>query len=291
MLDGDFSNFYGYPEDVVRRSASMKPTSEHLFESYLRSLPQEWDYEPGFGSKHPDYLLHHSRGCVIEVEELQNPDPLPKVGFSPVPAIRDALRRARNQLRGCKHLPTAIVLYSESFYRSVSPITVAAAAFGPGYQDSHDHRFVHREPPVLRFLKPRELPAHLAELADPFMSAAANRSISAVIVLMHYRLSDFQLAMWQRLYARQIAGEQLPPGESSAVAAELQGIVPQTYRFEGTLRTVVIDNPHARIPFPQDLFCGPFDQRWTWRENECTPSHVGDTAAELYNSGVPFHLI
>jgi hypothetical protein len=265
--------------------------SEQLFEAHLRSLLLEWDYEPGFGLKHPDYLLHHSGGCVIEVEELQNPDPLPTTGFSPVPAIRDALRRARNQLRGCKHLPTGVVLYSESFYRTVSPITVASAAFGPGYQDLHDHRFVHPNPPVLRFLKPRELPAHLSELADPFMSSTANRSISAVIVLMRYCLSDFQLAVWQRLHARQIAGEQLPPGESSVVAAEFQGITPQTFRFEGTVRTVVIENPHARIPFPKNLFCGPFDQRWTWRGNHCAPSHVGEKAAELYKSGVPFHLI
>lgn len=262
-----------------------------MFESYLRSLQLEWDYEPQFGSKHPDYFVRNSGGCVIEVEELQNPDPLPTTGFSPIPGIREALRRARNQLRFCKHLPTGIVLYSESFYRTVSPVTVASAAFGPGYQDSHDHRFVHADPPVLRFLKPRELPAHLSEFADPFMSSAANRSISAVIVLMKYCLDDFQLAVWQQLYARQQAGEQLPPGASVAVTAELQGKIPLKYRFEGTVRTVVIENPHARIPFPKDVFCGPFDQRWSWRENLCTPSHVGDKAAELYESGVPFHLI
>ena len=28
------------------------------------------------------------------------------------------------------------------------------------------------------------------------------------------------------------------------------------------VRVVVYDNPFARIPLPQDLFRGPFDERW-----------------------------
>ena len=37
-------------------------------------------------------------------------------------------------------------------------------------------------------------------------------------------------------------------------AVRLQYTTPATYRFEGTIRVVVIENPHARIPFPRDVF-------------------------------------
>lgn len=59
--------------------------AEELFESYLKSQSVQWDYEPEFGRWRPDYLLHPPGGeCVIEVEELRCPDPVPIAGFSPI---------------------------------------------------------------------------------------------------------------------------------------------------------------------------------------------------------------
>jgi hypothetical protein len=201
------------------------------------------------------------------------------------------MRRARNQLRECKHLPTGIVLYSEAFLRNVEPLTVLAAAFGPGFRNARSSERVEPFSDALRFAKRSDLSASLQWLANPFLSSAANRSISAIIVLRQYCLSEFQLAVYRQLLARQAAGETLRPGASMAVAAELQHAVPQTYRFEGTLRVVVIDNPHARIPFPSELFRGPFDQRWAWQDEFVLPVWIGDMAAVLYADGVPFDLV
>jgi hypothetical protein len=33
-------------------------------------------------------------------------------------------------------------------------------------------------------------------------------------------------------------------------------------------RLIVVENPFARIPFPEGLFKGPFDERWRWDEEQ-----------------------
>jgi hypothetical protein len=272
---------------------TQKPTAEALFESYLASRELRADYEPEFGGKHPDYLVHAPSGdFVVEVEELHRPDPRPTSGYSPPTAIRGAMHRARNQLlRGCKHLPTAILLYSEDLYRSVTPINVACAAFGPGYNDARRYDRVEPCSPALRFAKTREWGKRLPKLANPFLSRTDNKSISALLVMVRYRLNEFELAVWKELLARQASGEQLRPGASLDVATRLQYTVPRTYQFADTIRVVVIENPHRRIQFPTDVFCGPFDQHWTWQDEWCVPTWIGPTAANCFQDGVPFDLL
>lgn len=148
------------------------------------------------------------------------------------------MRRARKQLRGCKHLATGVLLYSEAIYRTVTPVTVASAAFGPGYQDARRYDRIEPWSPALRFPSRRECSSSPARLRNPFLSSTDNRSVSAVIVLERYRLSEFQLKVWKELFARQTRGQPVQPGASMTVAAELQHTVPQTYRFEGTIRVV-----------------------------------------------------
>jgi hypothetical protein len=250
-----------------------------------------WQYEPVFAGKRPDYLIDHSGGqFVVEVEELGDPVPLPKQGFSPTDAVRATLGRGKKQLRGCKHLPCGIVLYSESIFRSVAPETVAAAAFGPGYQNARRYDRVEVYAPAFRFPSRQECPTNLSKLANPFLSRTDNKSLSAVLVLMRYALNEFQLAVWRELAARQERGEHLPPGASLSVIAEPQHTTPVTYRFEDTVRVVVLENPHANIPLPH-AFRGPFDQRWTWHNGWCTPTWIGETAKQCYADGVPFDLL
>src|SRR5271169_5709250 len=65
--------------------------------------------------------------------------------------LRYEKRRARNQLRGCKYLPSGIVVYSDSMWQSVTPETVASAAFGPGFVDARRHDRVEVYTPAFRF--------------------------------------------------------------------------------------------------------------------------------------------
>jgi len=66
---------------------------------------------------------------------------------------------------------------------------------------------------------------------------------------------------------------------------------PETYSFQGTLRAVVLENPYTAIPLPEELFQGPFDQRWRLTGELYGPVWIGATLARLYDSGVPFSML
>ena len=51
-------------------------------------------------------------------------------------------------------------------------------------------------------------------------------------------------------FMRRAGGEVLPTGASLEVTSRLRNKVPQTFRFDDTVRLVVIENPHANVPLP-----------------------------------------
>ena len=46
-------------------------------------------------------------------------------------------------------------------------------------------------------------------------------------------------------------------------------------------RVVVIENPFARVAFPEDLFNGPFDECWKWENNKIKRVFVGSKLRQL----------
>ena len=68
----------------------------------------KWEYENLSGKKKPDYLIPHTAGkCIVEVKEIQDPDPLPERSFEPDRPVRAKIRAARKQLKEYKHLLAA----------------------------------------------------------------------------------------------------------------------------------------------------------------------------------------
>lgn len=271
-----------------------RSAAELVFEDYLRSQGLQWEYENHSGSKQPDYTLNHPFGkCIFEVKEIKDPDPKPKSGegFSPDQPVRAKIRTASRQFREYKQHSCSLVLYTESMFGPHDPDIVLSAAFGPGLQRATDDRKLDPRPPAYRFLRRSDLSPKLHFLANAQLSPAANRTFSALVLLTRYQLDDFRLEVWRRLYARQESGEVLDGSEQFHVASALAKTTPRTLRFEGTIRVIVIENRHARISLPADMFHGPFDQRWGWNEEWCGPVWMGNTLESLYNSGVPFHML
>lgn len=270
-----------------------KPLAEGLFEEYLRSQGLDWGYESLAGWKKPDYVVCHSTGrCIFEIKELGDPDPLPTGGFDPDRPVRKKIRRAREQFREYKDHCCNLVVFNKSVFGSADAGVVLAAAFGPGFQqDGRDYSRVDPAPPRYRFVRKSELPPHLHSLSEPMLTRDANRTFSALVVLARYELNELHLEVWRRLYVRQQAGESLAPGESLRTITEIGSTFARSPRFAGTVRVIVIENCYARIPFPQDLFRGPFDQRWGWEGEWCTPVWLGTTLRCLNEEGVPFHLL
>ena len=112
-----------------------KSRAEIVFEEYLTGQGITWEYETLYGQKKPDYRIPHARGkCIVEVKQIQDPDPRPSGEFSPDRSVRLKIDRARKQFREYKELPCALAMYSESIFGPHEPSTLLAAAFGPGYQ-------------------------------------------------------------------------------------------------------------------------------------------------------------
>ncbi|HTB13425.1 MAG TPA: hypothetical protein VK752_17710 [Bryobacteraceae bacterium] len=97
--------------------------------------------------------------------------------------------------------------------------------------------------------------------------------------------------MWKAIYDKQQSG--IPVGTPDNIDA-LQDLALKfagSRRYAETVRAIVIENRHARLPFPIDLFLGDFDQRWGWYWEWCGPVWLGATADQLDQEGVPFHLV
>jgi hypothetical protein len=270
-----------------------KTHAEILFENYLSQHGMKWEYEALSGRTKPDYAIPCASGkCVIEVKQIQNPNPPPAGGYNPGRFVRAKIQRARKQLREYKDHPCSLAIYSDSIFASHSPSTVLSAAFGPGFQHAgRDYSRIDPSPSFYRFFKRSELPPERHFLANALLSPTANTTFSALIALIHYQLSELHLEVWRRLYAMQEAGQMVNPQDQFRLLNELGPALNEKRRFEGTVRVIVIENRYGRIPFPQELFRGPFDQRWGWQGDLCGPVWLGSTLDDLYGQGVPFHML
>lgn len=109
-------------------------------------------------------------------------------------------------------------------------------------------------------------------------------------MLTRYQLRELHLEVWKVQYGMQEAGYEVTTQDQFRLTNELTPTRAGS-RFAGTVRAIAIENRHARFPFPEELFRGPFDQRWDWKGEWCGPVWVGETLDKLYGEGVPFHLL
>jgi hypothetical protein len=267
--------------------------AESVFEDYLDLQNLSWEYEALPGTKKPDYLIHHAEGdCVVEVKTIGDPDPRPQHGFEPDRPVRRKIRKARKQLGEYKNFSCSLAVFSESMFGPHDPSVILAAAFGPGFVEAgRDHGRIDPRPSFYRFSRKSELPSHLQFLSDPTLSPAVNRTFSALILLGHHALDELHLEVWRRLYAKQESGEAVEPGDQFRLLSELGSTFERPRMRTPTPRVVVIENRYARIPFPNDLFRGPYDQRWGWREEWCGPTWIGTVLESLANDCVPFYML
>jgi len=97
--------------------ASLQTKAEIVFEDYLTRHAVAWEYETLPGLKKPDYVIPHTSGkCIIEVKQIEDPDPRPTHGFNPDRPVRAKIRRARKQFGEYKDHPCSLAVYSESIF-------------------------------------------------------------------------------------------------------------------------------------------------------------------------------
>lgn len=254
-----------------------KTESEGMFERYLEAQGLKWACIPTSDQKQPDYKIEHdARTCVFEVKEFNDPVPKPSGGYSPCPPIREKIHAAAKQFGNYTDCCCALLFWNTNFYRSVLPQTVLSAAFGEYVRENRAP--LGAEPSRYHF-------SGRAELRPD-----CNTRISAIIVLAPYRLNHLWLEVWRKLDAKRQQGEAVETSDQFNLLHQLSPDGTANYSYEGTIRTIVLENPYARVRFPHDLFVGAFDQRWRMGKESgwFRLAFMGSELQRLKRDGVPF---
>lgn len=255
--------------------ASVTTESELVFEQYLQSQSLKWSRIPESNRKQPDYKLEHGpMTCVFEVKEFAEPQTKPVGGYSPCPPIRKKIQAASKKFKDYRNNCCALVLWNTSIYRSAIPEVVLAAAFG-------EKIYINREPLGAQ-------PSIYRLLGRAELRPDCNTSFSAIVTLAPYRLNHVQLEVWRRLDAKRQRGEIIQPSDQYDLSAQVESEGVMGSSYEGALRAIVLENPYARIAFPDDLFVGAFDQHWRMESGCFQLSFIGTELQRLKSEGVPF---
>jgi hypothetical protein len=252
--------------------------SENIFERYLEERNLAWNRVPTSNEPRPDYQVQYGDiTCLFEVKEFNDPATMPLGGFSPLGPIRSKIRKAgrkfkRNQDQCC----AAILWNSKNILRSLQIDSVASAALGERILRTTSAADFGADPPRYQFS------------GTPLLTPHRYSVLSAIVILTTYRLNHSWLDMWRVLDARSQRGEEVRVEDQFEVLQRLSLKRPVAYSFEGTIRTIVLENPHATVPFPAGLFAGPFDQKWRMESDCFNLAFMGSELTHLKREGVPF---
>jgi hypothetical protein len=248
----------------------MKTKSELLFEGYIRVHGYTAEYEkpvPGT-EKRPDYCMRFDGADILfEVKEFVATERDFRAGFGgfdPYPVLREKIEAARKKFRDLETHCCSLVLHNVN-----KPLVLLDWQFIYGAMLGN-----------LGFSVPLDLPGRPrsedAAVTQIFMSGGKmirerrgvpvepqNTTISAIVVLG-------RVPVGERLWLAEVRSREAAIGrkftfEETWASAE-QAAGKETDLRRRQLRVVVHENPYARIPFPANLFCGPYDERYGGRD-------------------------
>jgi len=238
----------------------MKTESEKIFEEYLDSngFQGKWKYEPLIPgkSKKPDYMVaYDEQECFFEVKELhrkQN-EPTGAAFINPYEGLRVKIHEVRKQFKEHKEFACSLVVYNVNDRQArLGPQFVFASMLGNlGITMDFDSKAgrVIPETSSNTFLGG-------GKMIDYKRMQAQNTTISAIIVLEKFLDNVEREKALVRL--EQERGSRITGPELVDTVMELQ----KTYPSTNVPRVIVVENPYARIPLPDGIFEGMFDERW-----------------------------
>lgn len=261
---------------------SKQNESEKVFEQYLdlNGFQGKWVYEPSIPgkSKKPDYLLNwKGEKHFFEVKELRKKpnEPTARAAYiNPYSSLRAEINQARKKFKQYKECSCSLVVFNiDDRQARLDPLDVFASMLG-NVGISADFNAVKGET-----VTGSERNAFLdgGKMIDDKKGRLQNTTISAIIVLEKFRDdSEIQKALKAELkkLSKTLTLEE-------KVAINMKTI--KNHHSSRVPRVVVVENPFAQKSFPEDLFNGPFDERWHWRmqNGKCERVFVGNKLKEL----------
>jgi hypothetical protein len=244
-----------------------KNESEKIFEQYLDSngFQDKWEHEPTIKgkSKKPDYLLNwKGENYFFEVKELRiklNQKTKKATHIDPYPSLRGKINEVRKQFKEYKEYSCSLVVFNYGDRSAVlSPDFIFGAMLGNlGISADFD-----AEKGEIVAGSERNVFTSGGRMIDDKGKRQQNTTISAIIVLEEF-LDNIEVEKAMRSEEKKL-GKKLEGPELVAARMKLQ----KSHHVGSVPRVVVIENPFARMPFPEDLFNGQFDERWMWDKDK-----------------------
>jgi hypothetical protein len=244
---------------VTSKLGNPNTESENLFEEYLTAHGfGKWDHEvPVEGKKKtPDYLLEHGGlKYIFEVKEFDSQPPVMGLStFDPYRPIREKVNKATRQFKDYKEFPCSLVLANpqDAFVRLGDWWAISGTMLGDvGFR-------IPVNTVTGTVAADRIEPAYLGggKMIDHKRRQPQNTTVSAVIVLGTYplRRNLIRIKVKEReavLGRRLSLEEHMAIDEATIESSDMRKV-----------RVVVYENPYARIPLNQEMFRGPFDERF-----------------------------
>jgi hypothetical protein len=239
--------------------AHSRTVSELLFEQYLKTnCDLDFDFEPDLGSNtKPDYRLHHPIGDILfEVKEFQ-PGPAGASeddAIDPYAALREKIGAARKKFKNLERYCCNLVIFNRGKADVVTDTDYVFAAMlgnlavrvpfdtGTGKFDSDQARTVF---------------ANAGKMIRN--GTPENTTVSSIMVLEKLEVGRRRFDRCFQEKRRQL-GRDLSIQEWGKLFQSAQGTERDCSLTQPSV--IVHENPYARIPLPQELFRGPYDERY-----------------------------
>jgi len=271
----------------MSNSSQFRTESERLFAAYLDKAHYQWAYEvPIDGrSKIPDFQV--SRGnaeCLCDVKERAPKSAPPGARhFDPIKGIRKLIESGRQKFAEFDEYPCALILYNNGDCDTrLDPLCIFGAMLGePGMQFAFDtsSATINADSATNVFL-PRG--GKMIKHYDPVEPHDSTKAISAVVALTTCRPPNpvYEKVVHAKCHSlEQERGRQLTTGERLSVQFDVLQLQPAT--LGEFLRLTVCLNPLATHALSDDLFNGPYDERWSMIDGTMTRIFEGESLHEL----------
>lgn len=265
---------------IVPSSATeaARTEGEKLFEQYLASQGLPFEFEAKYAGKStvPDYGIEwNGKRHFFDVKDFESP-PLPSgSGFAAIQGykpIRERITRCRKKFKEYKEFCCAAVFFNDD---ALVMLEHSDFMLGSMYGDSGFKLPFNPEAGTLDASKMERAFLSGGMMVGPG-GGPRNTTISALITLTQIRPHYQRLVGMVRAKTKSV----------SECIAEAED--DPNFNSETTVpRVIVWHNAVARVPFPDDLFCGPYDahvgivtthegvfQQVTYRGG-LLPSHIG----------------
>lgn len=249
------------------RSGRGRTISEQLFENYLVSQGFiEFRYEKSFEgkSKKPDYALSiRGKEYIFDVREFDFQDISGYGAYDSYIRVREKIKQSARKFEEYKEYPCCLVLYKDNapLVDIESPEVMLGAMYGDydidmnfaaerGANDPGSYRLTLHD---------------RGGIVSPDWPGARNKATSAVITLRYVAVGQKRLEKYIEELSK---NKDVTPADYSKIEVDFD-------KRERQLGVIVWENAHAEIPFPRELFCGPYDATYGREGNVIRRIFVG----------------